>query len=248
MSIEYGILCPYTAFVGVQKYSSQKEKDRIAQLIEYHQRKEQEDKDKEYKKCQGSGSMQIFVRMNGKLSVIHIDPKATFHEFQKMVELKAGVPINMQRILYHGKQLNEDAPIESYGFKNNCDVHLTLRSRGGGYSPYPERTFCKTSDDDLVSIVSEQKVEGCWLNIPSFFTRSKDQKIKTAIQKVQQWAGSNHFNRDEKKVIATVISLFYFVIYKKDLRSIWKLVYEKVLKWLNSINSKICWESIIKSL
>lgn len=84
---------------------------------------------------------------------------------------------------------------------------------------------------EWVSIVSEQKVEGCWNKIPSFFSEFNDQKIKAEIQKVQKWAKNKGFQMNENKVVGAVISLFYMVSYTKEFHTIWKLIYQKALKW-----------------
>ena len=36
---------------------------------------------------------------------------------------------------------------------------------------------------------------------------------------------------NENKVVGAVISLFYMVSYTKEFHTIWKLIYQKALKW-----------------
>lgn len=237
LSIEYGILCPYTGLVGVQKYSSEKEKNRVTKMIhDFNQEK--------------TGTISIFVMdIDRTLYDIKISPRANIRELKQLIKKRTGISMNKQRLVCMGRQLDDyDRIIDEYLYGNQNFVHLLRRLIGGGYPAIPARTSCNTNANDLVSIVSEQKVEGCLSSIPSFFSKTKDQRILSNIQKVQIWAKKQRFKREEKKVVATLISLFYMVSYKKELHNVWHLVYKKALKWLNSVNSKVNWEASIKSL
>lgn len=244
LSIEYGILSPYTAFFGVQEYLSDKAKEQITKQIEKLKRQKE---DEEKALFQHSGSMEIFVRtLEGRKIALNVEPNYTIGFIKKMIEMKYNTP-NEQKLIFASHLLKDDLTLQDYSIQKDSTIQVAYRLLGGG-SPLPSRTFYKVNDNGLVSIVAEQKVEGCWNKIPSFIEKSGDQQIKAAIQKVQQWAKNKRFQKYENNVVGTVISLFYMVKYKKEHHSIWDMIYKKALKWLNSINKTINWEAIIKVL
>lgn len=191
----------------------------------------------------------IFIRpLSGEKFELSVKPTDRIEDVKEKIRDKKGIPPEQQRLIFAGQHLENGYTLQNYSIQIESTLHLILRLRGGGNPPLPARTFYKVNSDDLISIVAEQKVEGCWNTIPSYFTKSTDQKVKAAIQKVQQWAKNKRFLKNENKVVGTVISLFYMVSYKKELHTIWGLLYEKALKWLMSINKTVNWEAIIKSL
>ena len=247
LSIEYKILCPYTAFVGVQMYSSEEEEQRIKELIHDYKAREEKAR-KDIINSLYNGCMTIFVSsMTGRISTIFVDPTTRVEDVKLKIFSKIGQNPENQRLIYAGRHLEDGCTLQDYSIHKDSIIHLVSKLRGGGGDYLPARTFCKVNAEDIVSIVSEQKVEGCWNNIPSFFSKSDDQKVKDAIQKVQRWAKGKRFQRNENKVVGTVVSLLYMVSFKKEFHKIWELVYQKALKWLISVNQTINWEAIIKS-
>ena len=79
---------------------------------------------------------QVFVKdLNGKSQVIETNPKNTVLCFKEQVARKTGVPADVQRLLFGGKQLDDDeAPLEKYRVQDCCTVQLVLRLLGGGWA------------------------------------------------------------------------------------------------------------------
>ena len=79
-----------------------------------------------------TGGMTITVRtLTGKrLAVEHVFGADTVHVLKLMIELHEGIPIDQQRIIFGGKQLEDGRTIADYNVQNGDVMDLVLRLRG----------------------------------------------------------------------------------------------------------------------
>ena len=66
---------------------------------------------------------------------IFIDPLSTIEFLKKVIQEKEGIPIDQQRLIFAGKQLEDIKDLASYEIVNESAIHLVLRLRGGGMPP-----------------------------------------------------------------------------------------------------------------
>ena len=77
-------------------------------------------------------AMQIFVKtQNGKNMAIDVEPEDTVGKLKEKIQEKEEVPVDQQRLVYGGKQLDDEATLQSYDIKNESTIHLVLRLKGG---------------------------------------------------------------------------------------------------------------------
>ena len=76
--------------------------------------------------------MQVLVKtLTGKTVTLDVAVGATVVATKVALEEKTGVPVDMQRLLFAGKQLADNQLLSSYGFRKGSTLHLVLRLRGG---------------------------------------------------------------------------------------------------------------------
>eukprot|EP00922_Rhytidocystis_sp_ex-Travisia-forbesii_P007264 GHVS01010573.1.p1 GENE.GHVS01010573.1~~GHVS01010573.1.p1 ORF type:complete len:262 (+),score=16.08 GHVS01010573.1:69-854(+) len=79
----------------------------------------------------GGASLQV-VDMSGKTIVVEVDINDTIQALKAQVCAKAGIPPDQQRLIFGGKQLENNRTLMDYNITENSVLQLVLRLRGGG--------------------------------------------------------------------------------------------------------------------
>lgn len=75
--------------------------------------------------------VQVFLKNEkGQLSTYDIDPEETVQSFKSKVFAREKVPVDQQRLIYEGKEMNH-GKLTDYGVEAHGTIYLTLRLRGG---------------------------------------------------------------------------------------------------------------------
>jgi hypothetical protein len=79
---------------------------------------------------------QIFIRtLCGGTITLQVNLKMSVKKIKKMIEKEEGIPVLQQRLIFSGKQLEDDKILSDYNIKREYTLHLVLRLRGGGSDP-----------------------------------------------------------------------------------------------------------------
>lgn len=82
-----------------------------------------------------TSGMTLFIKtLTGKtLTIDHVEPSETIERIKQAIQVMNHTPIEQQRLVFAGRQLEDDRTLSDCGIHTECTLHLVLRLRGQGH-------------------------------------------------------------------------------------------------------------------
>lgn len=79
----------------------------------------------------GTGTRQIFIKtLQGKSLTLNVEPTDNIESIKNKIFEKEGIPVDQQRLVFNGKQLEDAQTVNDYNIQADSSIHLVLRLRG----------------------------------------------------------------------------------------------------------------------
>ncbi|CEM04552.1 unnamed protein product [Vitrella brassicaformis CCMP3155] len=125
------------------------------------------------------GGTQIFVKtLHGKTVTLDVQLDDSVLAIKRQLQDKEDIPVDSQRLMFGGRQLEDNLMLMYYNIKLESTLHLVLRLRGGMFHPTSGREGFEASTDPSPEDELKEELKGAGLEGEAY-----------AMSLVEAWSG-----------------------------------------------------------
>lgn len=80
----------------------------------------------------GGTVMQIYIQtLLGKIIPLEVEASDTIGSIKTKIHTREAIPVEVQRLIFSGKQLRDESTLADYSITNEDTIHMVFRLRGG---------------------------------------------------------------------------------------------------------------------
>jgi hypothetical protein len=121
--------------------------------------------------------------MNAKPVKLYVNSTMNMSTLKELIENNEGIPLYMQRLIFAGKQLEDDRTLSDYNIQKESTIHLFLRLQGGMYHFTSGRRDFRSLPDECAQAVK---------NVLTFKVTDVDQTHHLASAELQEFVLKAH--------------------------------------------------------
>jgi ubiquitin-large subunit ribosomal protein L40e len=107
------------------------------------------------------GKIQLFFKtLTNRTRVIRAKPDATILELKQSFFDSDGVPVDAQRLIWGGKELEDDRTLQDYNIQQEATIYPVLRLRGGSNDPSNRNSLEEYLESTRPVIITTRKFKG----------------------------------------------------------------------------------------